>query len=348
MTDYMTNLLAPDDTDAVPAPKLVAIDDGYAQTKLYGEGPDGKPIRFGMRSSARQGRYGLSSITGASAVGCYETEEGDQFTVSEDIEAEDTKFDGFHLSPMNRVLVSHALWAAGYGGKEVRIISGLPVADFFLGDDKDQEKIAAKTANLMKGVKLTSSDSPLARIVGVRIGCQAVAAWVDHVVDDGLQFRQDTGGAIAIVDIGGRTTDIATVVGGASIDHSKSGTENIGVLDVYNAVGAGLRGKFKTRDRFPLAQIDAAVRHGKIKLWGSDQDVSDIVKAAVHENEAKIAREVERRIGSGAILSAIVFVGGGSALFKTISQHFPNGVMAEDPEFANARGLYKFMRLQAE
>src|SRR3546814_3088782 len=83
-------------------PTLVAIDDGYAQTKLYTIAPNGEPIAIAVRSSARSGRYGLGSISGEALIGCYETEEGEAFTCSNAIEAENTQFDGFHVSSMNR------------------------------------------------------------------------------------------------------------------------------------------------------------------------------------------------------------------------------------------------------
>lgn len=334
-------------SDIENKPLLVAIDDGYAQTKLYGEGPDG-PVHFCMRSSVRPGRYGLGSISGVGSVGLYETEEDGAFTVSEDVEAEDTKFDGFHISPMNRVLVNHALVSAGYAGKQVSIITGLPVADFFLNGFKDAEKVKNKQANLMKKVRLTSGNEVTATIADVRVGCQAVAAWVDFALDDDLNERGEIEGAVAIVDIGGRTTDVATVIGGQSVDHARSGTANIGVLDVYRAVEAAIAAQFKIRDRFPTKQIDDAVRKGTIQLWGKDHDVKEIVAGVVKEHEAKIAREVERRIGSGAAMSAVVFVGGGSALFDKIAALFPNGRMSDDPEYANARGLYKYARYQAK
>jgi len=327
---------------------LVAIDDGYAQTKLYGEAEDGSIVRHCMRSSVRPGRYGLGSISGVGAVGLYETDEDGAFTVSEDVEAENTQFDGFHLSTMNRVLVNHALVSAGYAGKDVSIITGLPVADFFLNGFKDEEKVNAKQANLKKPVRLTSGGESTAKVDDVRVGCQAVAAWVDFALDDDFNEREGIDGAVAIVDIGGRTTDIATVIDGQSVDHARSGTANIGVLDVYKAVESAIGARFKIRDRFPTKQIDHAVREGTIRLWGKDNAVSDIVEEVVKEHEAKIVREIERRIGSGAAMSAVVFVGGGSALFKKIAERFPNGKMSPDPEYANARGLFKYARYQAK
>jgi plasmid segregation protein ParM len=329
-------------------PLLVAIDDGYAQTKLYGTKPDGTVVKFVMRSSVRPGRYGLGNIAGNGAVGLYDTEDG-PFTVSEDVEAENTQFDGFHLSTMNRVLVNHALVTAEFGGQDVKLVTGLPVADFFLSGFKDDEKVAAKRANLLKPVNVTSGGE-VARILDVTVGCQAVAAWVDYALDDDLNERAEIEGAVAIVDIGGRTTDVATVINGQSVDHQRSGTANIGVLDVYKALEVAIMARFKIRDRFPINVIDAAVRSGEVKMWGKKHDVKEIVDAVVTEHEAKIARQVERQIGSGANMSAVVFVGGGSALFDKIAEReFPhNGKTLEDPEFANARGLHKYSRYAAQ
>ncbi|NTF16813.1 ParM/StbA family protein [Agrobacterium rubi] len=325
---------------------LNAIDDGYAQTKVYGERPDGTIGKYHMRSSVRPGRYGVGSISGDGFMGLYDTEEG-PFTASEEVEAESTQFDNFHTSTMNRVLVNHGLVGAGLGGLDVDIITGLPVADFFGADGlKDEAKIALKKANLQKSVQLVSGSSKVANIKNITIGCQAVAAYIDYALDDDLNEIRDVDGAVAIVDIGGRTTDIATVIGGSRIDHARSGTANIGVLDVYKAVKQGIWAQEKIRDDFPINVIDKAVREGFIKLYGQKQDVTGIVAAVVAEYEAKLAREIERRISTGAAMNAVVFVGGGSALFKDIATTFRNGHMAEDPEFANARGLYKYVRYQ--
>jgi plasmid segregation protein ParM len=325
---------------------LVAIDDGYAQTKLYGDSPSGGVIKRSMRSSARSGRFGgLTSLSGGrGGIGSYETEEGDVFTVSDEIEAESTKFDGFHTSTMNRALVTHSLISAGFGNRKVFLVTGLPVADYFLDDGKNLEHIKTKEANLKKRIWSPNNDVLMPIISDVKVGCQAVAAFIDYVVDDNGEERNDPTGRIAVVDIGGRTTDIAVVVGGSNIDHSMSGTENIGVLDVYDTLGREIRAHFKIRDKFPLSALDQAVRTGKIQIWGKDNEIGHLVAPILKEHEKVLAREVERRLGSAASLSAVVFVGGGSALFTGIASHFPNGMMAEDPEFANARGLFKFVK----
>ena len=140
----------------------------------------------------------------------------------------------------------------------VRLIAGLPVADFFLDGGLDKEKIDAKKRNLAKGVSSASS-SKVATLDEIRIGCQAIAAFVDYLLDDDLNERDVPKKSVAVVDIGGRTTDIAVVKGGTSFDESKSGTTNLGVLDVYELVSRSIRTKFGTRDKYPLAVLDHAV-----------------------------------------------------------------------------------------
>jgi plasmid segregation protein ParM len=329
-------------------PLLVAIDDGYAQTKLWGEGDGGKQVRFMMRSSARPGRYSLMSLSGDGSGGSYRTEEGEEFTVSAEIEGENTQFDGFHTSPMNRVLVHHALAEAGYSGRPVRLVTGLPVSDFFSNGRKNDRKIEAKKANLRKGVSNSVSNDPLAFIAQVDVGCQALAAFVDYWLDSNLKERDVPVEKVAVVDVGGRTTDVALILDGQSFDPRRSGTENVGVLDVYTALADLVQARFNTRDNYPLAVLDRAIRTGTMKLWGKQQDVHELVAHAVQEQQTKIAREVERRLGNASDIDAVLFVGGGSALFTNIARMFPNGAQADDPEFANARGLYKYIRYFAE
>ncbi|MGK9007660.1 plasmid segregation protein ParM domain-containing protein, partial [Citrobacter europaeus] len=67
--------------------------------------------------------------------GLYKTEEGLDYTVSEYLpNADDTRFKDYPRSPLNRVLVHHALRVAGFGGKDVSIATGLPVSYYYMAD----------------------------------------------------------------------------------------------------------------------------------------------------------------------------------------------------------------------
>ena len=58
-------------------------------------------------------------------------------------------------------------------------------------------------------------------------------------------------------------------------------------------------------------------------------------------------REAKRHFGSGADLDVILFVGGGAAFMSKLTSYFPNARVLPDPEYANARGMYKYLRLNA-
>jgi plasmid segregation protein ParM len=329
---------------------LVAVDDGYAQTKLYTVLPDGTEIKQVRRSSIRTGKEGIGSINGDGFVGLYEAD-GVGFTVSDLIESENTQFDGFHTSVLDRVLVTHALVEANLGDAKVDLWTGLPVSDYFRNGKKDEDKITKKRDNLLKPVKPGAPDVVIPAIGNVNVGCQAVSAWVDFAMNDDLEVRDDVDGAIAIVDIGGRTTDIATVMdGGQSVDHRRSGTDNIGMLDVYSALSYGISKQWDVRGSLPIADLARAMRNpGKtIKLWGKERDISNIIDEVMTEHEGLLTRAIERVIGNGASIDKVVFVGGGSALFTGLIKNFPhNGEIVDDPEFANARGLHKYARYRA-
>ncbi len=130
------------------------------------------------------------------------------------IEGENTQFDTFRSSPMNRVLVHHALASAGYGGRRVRLVTGLPVANFFSGGRKNERNVEAKRANLPQGVAGVSSDDPVTTVPSAEVGCRALAAFVDYWLDDELKERDVPFEKVAVVDLDGRTTDIAHILDG--------------------------------------------------------------------------------------------------------------------------------------
>lgn len=331
-------------------PYLCAVDDGYAQMKVYGAPLSGNtPVRFTCRSSITLGRHALGSLSGDGAgIGIFQTEEGSHYTVSDLVSSDNLQFDGFHESQHNRVLVNHALIEAGYSGKKVELWTGLPVADFFKGAERNQEAIARKIANLRKGVINTMPNgAPLPQLVDIRVGCQAVASALDFCLDDDLKERHPDVSRVAVVDIGGRTTDIALIINGGRFDPKRSGTENVGVLDVQRNLSRLVQEKFSTTDEYSAQFIDNCLRTGNARLWRQDHDVKDLIERAVEEPRARIKAMIHRVLGSASDVDVILFVGGGAALFSGLEKSFPNGEVPQDPEFSNARGLYKFARLTA-
>jgi plasmid segregation protein ParM len=326
--------------DMADHPILVGVDDGYAYTKVC---VDGK-APFKMRTSIRQGVESVANMSGdGESDGCYETA-GQRFTVGDNIQGENTRFDGYAGSAMNRVAIHHALRLAGLGGQKVKIATGLPVRSFYNGEGRiNKEFIEQKRRGIEEEVSALFGGK-IANIVDHVVCSEAVAAWLDHVLDDdGNPIEgNDDGGMVGIVDIGGRTTDCVWVLPPQKIDHKHSGTENIGVLNVFDNVQSAIQKRFET----PVSRnkLEEAVLKGTLSLFGEKHDVNDIVEAAIANVAEQIHREIQRRFGQGADLDKILFVGGGAALMPRIAKHFKHGITPQNPEFANARGMLKFMK----
>ncbi len=342
----MTKETSPQPSASIPS---IAIDDGFAQTKVAYRGADGGIKTHLIRSAIRHGA--VASVSGGGAVATYRTDDGmTVMTVSDDVAGEATAFDGFHLSAMNRILVAHSLRSGGVNSPVVDICAGLPIGDFFSGTSRNETFIAKKEANLRVKVEpFQKEDAPCSSYRKINIGCQAIAAFLDYALDDDLEPRNVSTDRVAVVDIGGRTTDIAVILNGRNFDDTRSGTDNIGVLEVHRNLTRLLMRTYDVSDKtFSDSVIDLAVRHGQIKLWGKVVDISDLVAQARADVEQRLTSTISRRLGNGSDLDAVLFVGGGARLFSGSQAAFRNAVMPRDAEFSNARGLLKNMEIQPE
>lgn len=326
----------------------VAVDDGFAQVKVVSIDDNGAFKCQSLRSSIRHGA--IASVSGNGAVATYSTDDGQtKMSVSDEVAGESTRFDGFHTSAMNRILIAHGLMAAGFANQTIDLCAGLPVSDYFLGEARNEELIDRKCRNLNIPVESLVPDAGACpKYRSIEIGCQAIAAFMDYAIDDSFRDREDIAvDRVGVVDVGGRTTDIAVILGGERYDADRCGTENIGVLNIHEAVSSLIRREFKTSEKYSADVIDRAVRSGSVRLWGKQIDIKHIIDEAKQETAQKLRNTITRMIGSASDLDAVLFVGGGAALFADMVKEFPNGVLPDDPEFSNAKGLLKFMKVSA-
>lgn len=330
----------PQATDSSPVP--IGIDDGYAVTKLALA--DGRLLA--IPSAARAGRSNVSWMPRAEQlIFEYETK-GTVFSVG-DVDASPTRFEGYSSSALNRVIVQHALQCADLEGRELAAVSGLPVNHFYHRSGKRRATaISEKQANLVTPVTPLSAASA-AEIIAHDVVPEALAAWYDHVitVNDGRASldQERICRPLAVVDIGGRTTD-TVVVANQGIEHSSSASVTLGCLDVQRSLANSLEERFELGS-LGHRQLRGVLETGRIRLYGRDYDVSAEIDAARAEFSARLHTEIKRQLGRGAELERIVMVGGGAlALRKLIADWFPNQVTAPQPAFANARGMLKYRR----
>lgn len=317
----------------------VGSDDGFRQTKIV----TSTGFKLSIPSIAKAG-FTLSAIdSNEDGLGGYETD-GRQFTVDSELDGEDTRFDGYAFSEINRVIVNHALQLAGLGGRRIALATGVPFSSYFMpgSSEVNQDLLDQKMNNLsVEVLSLNGAKAPV--IVKQNVMAQGLAAFVDYLTDDQGNIRDglDPEQPVAILDIGGRTTDTVTIYGGNRVDHSASGTGNIGISNVYDHIKNAILRKYGV-DKIRLATLERVARDRRIRLRGEDHDLSDIVREGVEKVWDQILREIKRSIGDAAEMGAVILVGGGANLMSDlVAKSYPHLYVPEEPEFANARGMLK-------
>jgi len=336
----------------------VGCDDGHYGIKVCA----GPGLFYTLPSRAAQGRLTISGVNGDKDEDLiYETAQGEYVTVTaHDMlsPAVDTRSPDYPTSNTNRALVYHALRKGGVEGS-ISLVTGLPVNRFYLDGERNTPLIEAKRQSLMRAVAcVTGAVVPL--VVGHKVISEAVAAYYDALLDFNgnynLEFKElSDEEPIAVVDVGGKTLDIATVKeGGAGIYQAQSGTADAGVLYLYDLVEGALRDLFKVKDEIPFARLHRALTEGKFRLYGENHDVRDVVSVQLDAFADRICFESQKLLGDASRFGKVLFVGGGANLLADrLERVFPGlpvkaitvAPVSDDPStnsaFANARGMYK-------
>lgn len=329
-------------------PLVVAVDDGFAKTKVVCLDPDCR-FEIAIPSYARSGVHGTSFMNASDELvhPCYESED-QRYTVSGELrDVETARFDEYPFSPMNRAIVHHALRTAAVGcpallERPLALATGLPLSRYYMDGKPNKAVIEKKRAALVKPIRSLDA-SPMAAIARHEVFAEGLAAWIDWAVDDKLEMRDGaTEMRVGVIDVGGRTTDVAVVLPGRRIDHAQLGSSEIGAHDVMETLKAELYKRFDVQ--VSQQQAEQAMS-GRVRLWGKMVDVSDLAHRAVGEVSEKILREINRRLGGAADLDVVLLVGGGAHLFGGLKDVFRNIEIAANPEFANARGFAKYLSL---
>lgn len=326
--------------------RFVGVDDGHYSVKVVTESGD----MFSMPSRAKVGR---SLISLSNSDDDYQflvaMPEGTSYTVHESLQTyDDTRYMDYPRSAHSRVLVHKALLRAGLAGEDVSIVTGLPVDYFFLPSGEENEiLIQAKIENLTKEV--VCGDRPMVNIVSNSVSPEALAAYVDQMMD--MQGRPTkfyetiNDSMVGVIDIGGKTTDCAVVLPrGKIVDKDRSGSNDIGVLMLNQTIASNIQSTYQV-DNVPPRMVEMALRTGNIKVAGDVIDVSKMVDVEKERFAEKVIVGVKSKIGAGKDLDTVLFVGGGSIVMKDqLTKFFKHSQIPVDPEFANARGMFKIAK----
>jgi plasmid segregation protein ParM len=328
---------------------MIAIDDGYGEIKAA----NGTQLRI-FPSRAISGRVVRSRFTesGFAVGGAPVLEsEGAIFTLQDGANAEDTRFDDWPNSALNRVLCRHAAVEMGMT-EGCTLITGLPMSVYFTPDGQvNQKAVRARVDSLHKPVMQHLPDGmtrQLATPGRIKILPQGLAAIFDHIL---LNPEADAFEAVGVVDIGSRTTDVAVYVinqGESTIEMSRSGGFRRGVSDIVDAMAAELQKSLRLSAQIPLPAAGKALRTGRLKIQGKTYTVESQRLHVLRTLLPSILDEAEHILSAGMgtsgllDLDRILLVGGGAYLAHSIGLRlWEQGIVPDQPEYANVRGMVK-------
>jgi plasmid segregation protein ParM len=335
----------------------VGEDDGHDSLKTCtGYDPETKLFECtSIKSLAMSGLHQIMSMdTNRSAA---YTADGQDYTISGESALGrqiDTRFPGYPVSPLNRVLVNHALINAKLAGQNVALVTGLPVDQFYQNGQPNTKLITDKTENLLKPVISQNPNFKMARISSNMVISEGIAAFYDALINGDGSFNKEIELLIArrpitVIDLGGKTLDTATINEGAiGVYKDKSGTDQIGVLSVKSSVAEQIKARFNISNELPSKYVDEAFITKKYELFGKMEDVADIIDSACIQYVSDIQNAFIRKVGDASDIGAVIFVGGGTALLiqalgKSILETIYRGriIIPDFPEYSNARGMWK-------
>lgn len=342
-------------------PRLVADDNGYAFHKIAWLDQEGRIMVGKVPTHIQAGGTGMSTTTGG-RIGAYEAE-GVEYHCSPIVSKPmSLRNSDYPVSIANRVLFTHSLSKFGLLGMPVQAAVTLPFRDYFNDDGTINDKLRGATQqNFEKmNVKVLESESQ-PDVVSVRVCAEALSAWFDWAMnDDGTmtsayQELHDMNGEMLVVDIGGSTTDLASlglVDGELLINHEKSGTERAGVLDALEKLEElvratmereGVTGMSGHDSKLPQKLLELIMEKGGCNYSGRQWSFESERDTACRAVAERIVNYIKSKVGNPGSYYGIQVVGGGAIVFrKWIEPIFANAIFGD--EFSNAKGALKFLR----
>ncbi|MBN1058598.1 ParM/StbA family protein [Clostridium botulinum] len=212
----------------------------------------------------------------------------------------------------------------------VRIVAGLPINQY-KSKEKDNFQ-AILHDNRMLNFKLNGVNRQII-IENNSIAPEGIASYYSMDYKKRLLLKDKD---IILLDIGGRTTDIALIKAGSKRRISKSTSLELGMINIYN----DLINEINTRYTLGLEIEDAEkiIKNG-LEVDGEKKD-TEFMKDIIKSNMDKVFKElnINYPIRTSPLL---VTGGGGEAFFKSIKRRYLTADLIDNYMFSNAIGYKK-------
>lgn len=203
-----------------------------------------------------------------------------------------------------------------------QVVCGLPINQYKANKEKLKKLISE---NKMKTIKINGQkrEIVISEFEVYPEGVGAYYSFYDKSIID-----------VIIVDIGGRTTDIAYISKGKLL---KSATVSVGTLNIYNEIADKINSYYSLN--LDIEFIDNMMETGYLKVDNKEVDLS-FVTEILKKNFLIIKKELDLNFPARTV--NILLEGGGAKLFKkAFKNRYDNSDIASEPLYANAIGFKK-------
>lgn len=334
-------------------PSKVSVDNGYARQKVsYFANVDGEKtlVSFSYPSRVAWGARNMDMQLSSSGTGIYNVG-GSDYTVGEYIEDPiDCRGKDYATSEVNTVLITHSLVTAGFAGKEVILATGLPFSHYFTKSGPDTNFIEAvkNAVAVPKSIPGTDDASQLPVIVEHKVFPESTAAFIDYAFDIKTGQLKTIEMPMIVADMGGETTDVTRINPGPSPQIDRGGSDSaigLGVLYILESLNDILKST-KSLSHIGPKTLETALLNNNCRIKNQPTDVSEEVQAAKVDTVKKLQLFLNKTIGDAVDVEAILFVGGGAEVLKDVFlSKYDHGVVLDNPEFSNSRGMLKYLEI---
>ena len=155
-----------------------------------------------------------------------------------------------------------------------------------------------------------------------------IVAGCSRFGDNIASILSKEGKDVIIIDIGGRTTDIAYI---SNKKHQLSDTVAVGTLNIYKEVATKLNSEYSLD--LDIQKVDRITERGTLKVDNKDVDLRFITEI-LKKNFMRIKETLD--FNFPARTENIILTGGGAKLFiKAFKNRYSNCDIADEPLYTN-------------
>lgn len=221
---------------------------------------------------------------------------------------------------------------------DLAVVTGLPVAFYSADKDALRDRFLGQHRLTREGRR-----SQLFRVTECRVIPQPFGALLAEALNNqGKIINQDLAtGAVGVIDIGGKTTNLLSVNRLAEIGR-ETASVNLGAWDVARAVREYLADHCPGLELRDHLVVEAVVNR-RVKYFGTPVELGAVIDATLEPMANQVLAQASQLWNGAAGLDAILVAGGGALLLGPhLQRAFPHVRIVANPVFANALGYWRF------